>query len=42
MDKEVFDTGGGMVFVWFDKYDRPARGIVENVIGLGHVRGRLR
>jgi hypothetical protein len=42
MDKEVFDTGGGMVYVWFDKYDRPARGIVENVIGLGHVRGRLR
>lgn len=42
LDQEVFDTGGGLVYVWFDIYDRPARGVVENVIGLGNVRGRLR
>jgi hypothetical protein len=42
LDQEVFGTGGGMVYVWFDKYGRPARGVVENVIGLGNVRGKLR
>jgi hypothetical protein len=42
LDPEVFETGGGMVYVWFDNYGRPARGIVENVIGLGDVRGRLK
>jgi hypothetical protein len=42
LDEEVFDTGGGLVYVWFDKYGRPAKGVVENVIGLGHVRGALR
>lgn len=41
LDQEVFDTGGGLVYVWFDKYDRPSRGVVENVVGLGNVRGRL-
>ncbi|PLX82863.1 MAG: hypothetical protein C0617_13415 [Desulfuromonas sp.] len=42
VDPEVFDTGGGSVFVWFDAKGRPARGIVENIIGLGDVRGKLR
>ena len=42
LDEEVFDTGGGLVYVWFDKYGRPARGIVENVIGLGNARGIMR
>lgn len=42
LDEEVFDTGGGLVYVWFDRAGRPARGVVENVIGLGHVRGRLK
>lgn len=42
LDQEVFDTGGGMIYVWFDDYGRPGRGIVQNVIGLGDVRGRLR
>ncbi|BCR05736.1 hypothetical protein DESUT3_28050 [Desulfuromonas versatilis] len=42
VDEEVFDTGGGSVYVWFDNFGRPARGIVENIIGLGDVKGTLR
>lgn len=42
VDPEVFDTGGGYVYVWFDEEGRPVRGIVENVAGLGDVRGILR
>jgi len=42
LDKEVLDTEGGAVYVWFDDLGRPLRGMVENVIGLGHVRGKLR
>jgi hypothetical protein len=41
-DPEIFDTGGAAIYVWFDASGRPARGIVENVIGLGDVYGRLR
>lgn len=42
VDEEVFDTGGGNVYVWFDEQGRPLRGIVENVLGIGDVRGTLR
>ncbi len=42
VDEEVFDTGGGNVYVWFDEEGRPLRGIVENVLGIGDVRGALR
>lgn len=42
LDKEVLDTSGGAVYVWFDERGRPARGIVENVLGLGDVLGQLR
>jgi len=42
LGEEVFGTGGGVAYVWFDDYGRPARGIVENVIGLGDVKGTLR
>jgi hypothetical protein len=42
LDAEVLDTGGGSVYVWFDDAGRPARGVVENVLGLGDVRGELR
>lgn len=42
VDPEVFDTGGADLYAWFDETGRPARGIVENVIGLGDVYGRLR
>ena len=42
LDPEVFDTRGGGMYIWFDPAGRPARGIVEDVIGLGDVRGHLR
>jgi len=42
MDPEVFDTGDGTVYVWFDPQGRPARVIVKNVVGFGDVRGTLR
>ena len=42
VDPEVFNTAGADLYVWFDEAGRPARGIVENVIGLGDVYGRLR
>lgn len=42
LDEEILDTGGGAVYVWFDDLGRPQRGIVENVIGIGSVRGKLR
>ena len=42
IDKEIFDTGEGELYVWLDEFARPRRGIVENVIGLGDVRGTLR
>lgn len=42
VDPEVFETKGADLYVWFDAAERPARGVVENVIGLGDVYGRLR
>ena len=42
LDPEVFETTDGEVYVWFNDAGQPARGIVENVIGLGDVRGQLR
>lgn len=42
LDPEVLDTAGGGVFVWFDERSRPARGVVENVLSLGNVRGILK
>jgi len=42
LDSEELDTSGGAVYVWFDERGRPARGIVENVLGLGDVLGQLR
>ena len=42
VDPEVFDTHGSDLYVWFDETGRPARGVVENVIGLGDVYGHLR
>jgi len=41
LDKEIMDTEGGAVYVWFDDLGRPLRGVVENVIGIGNVRGTL-
>lgn len=42
LSQEVFDTGEGYIYIWFDEKGRPAKGIVENVIGMGNVRGTLR
>lgn len=42
LDPEILDTGGGAVYAWFDEHGRPARAVVENVLGLGDVRGILR
>ncbi|RME41473.1 MAG: hypothetical protein D6794_00565, partial [Deltaproteobacteria bacterium] len=39
LDQEVFNTGGGDVWVWLDKQGMPLGGVVENVLGLGDVRG---
>jgi hypothetical protein len=41
VDPEIFDTDGSDMYVWFDETGRPARGIVENVIGLGNVYGHV-
>ncbi|HKK01823.1 MAG TPA: DUF3108 domain-containing protein [Desulfuromonadales bacterium] len=41
VDKDVFGTGGGAIYAWIDPLGRPARGIVEDVIGMGDVRGML-
>jgi hypothetical protein len=42
VDRDVFETGEGALYGWFDNFGRPARGIVENVLGLGNVQGILR
>ncbi|TLM62988.1 MAG: DUF3108 domain-containing protein [Deltaproteobacteria bacterium] len=42
VDPEIFETGDSELYAWFDESGRPAAGLVENVIGLGHVYGRLR
>jgi hypothetical protein len=39
LDEEIFKTGGGDVFVWFDPVGRPSGGVVEHVLGMGSVRG---
>lgn len=41
IDPEVFDTRSGSLYLWFDDAGVPARGIVEDLIGLGDVRGYL-
>lgn len=42
VDQEVFDTGGGYVYAWFDEQMVPVIGMVEKVLQMGDVRGRLR
>lgn len=41
IDPEIFDTDSGNLYFWFDDAGVPARGIVEDVIGLGDVRGHI-
>jgi len=42
VDPEVFETKGADMYVWFDEAGRPARGLVEGVVGIGDVYGHLR
>jgi hypothetical protein len=42
VDPEIFETGNGILHVWLDEQRRPARSIVEKVIGIGTVRGIMR
>ena len=42
VDPEVFDTKGADMYAWFDETGRPARGVVESVIGIGDVYGHLK
>jgi len=41
VDPEIFDTNSGSLYVWFDECGVPGRGIIEDMIGLGDVRGYL-
>lgn len=41
LDPEVFDTGSGDLYFWLDDAGVPERGIVEDIIGMGDVRGYL-
>lgn len=41
VDPEVFDTDSGSLYVWFDERGVPGRGIIEDLIGLGDIRGYL-
>lgn len=38
---EIFDTDSGNLYFWFDDAGVPERGIVEDIIGMGDVRGSL-
>jgi Protein of unknown function (DUF3108) len=42
VDQEVFDTGGGYVYAWFNDEMVPVIGMVEDVLNMGNVRGDLR
>lgn len=42
LDPEVFDSGDGTLFIWFDDRWRPVKVLVKNVIGLGDVQATLR
>ncbi|MCD4688673.1 MAG: DUF3108 domain-containing protein [Desulfuromonadaceae bacterium] len=41
IDKEIFDTDNGIIYVWLDPQGRPAQVVVEDVLGLGNVRCTL-
>ena len=41
IDPEIFETDSGGLYFWVDAEGVPARGIVEDVIGLGDVRGYI-
>ncbi len=39
IDPKIFETGSGILYVWFNNEGVPERGIVEDMIGLGDVMG---
>jgi len=41
LDEELFETGGGKLYVWFNEARQPAKGVVADVLGLGDVRGSM-
>lgn len=41
LDPEVFDTDSGNLYFWLSDAGFPERGIVEDIIGMGDVRGSL-
>jgi hypothetical protein len=41
VDPEIFDTNSGSLYLWLDQLGIPGRGIIEDMIGLGDVRGYL-
>lgn len=41
LDPELFATGSGKMYIWFDAGGVPGRGIVEDLVGMGDVRGYL-
>ena len=41
VDPEVFETGSGKLYVWFNDAGIPERGIIEDLIGFGDIRGYL-
>lgn len=41
LDPDIFETDSGNLYFWFNDAGVPERGIVEDVIGLGDVRGSL-
>jgi hypothetical protein len=41
IDPEIFETGSGNLFVWFDDAGVPGCGIIEDLVGFGDIRGHL-
>jgi hypothetical protein len=41
VDPEVFETGSGKLYIWFNDAGIPERGIIEDLIGFGDIRGYL-
>lgn len=42
VDPEVFDTSNGTIYIWYDDAGNPARGIIQDIIGMGDIRGVMR
>ncbi len=41
VDPEVFETGSGKLYIWFNDAGTLERGIIEDLIGFGDIRGYL-